>query len=184
MSFVYDYPRPAVTVDCLLLRINEERIEGLFIKRKKDPFKGCWAFPGGFMEIDETPEHAVARELEEETSIKIHDVMQIGAFGAVDRDPRGRTISIAFLAFMNDDQTAKAASDAAHVEWIGLNEPIALAFDHKEILNEAIKKLTDTLSIRNLGSTLGMGTNEVEKLILAASHFQLEKEQVSKENIH
>lgn len=177
MSFVYDYPRPAVTVDCLLLRLNEERIEGLFIKRKGDPFKGCWALPGGFMEIDETPELAVVRELEEETSIKIHDVLQIGAFGAVNRDPRGRTISIAYLAFLDDGQTAKAASDAADVEWIGLNEPIALAFDHKEILNEAIIKLTETLSIRKLGSTLGMGTHIVEKLILAASHLQLEEEQ-------
>lgn len=177
MSFVYDYPRPAVTVDCLLLRINEERIEGLFIKRKKDPFKGCWALPGGFMEIDETPEAAAVRELEEETSVKIQGVLQIGAFGAVKRDPRGRTISIAFLAFLNDGQIAKAASDAIHVEWIGLNEPIDLAFDHKEILCEAIKKLTETLNIRNLGSALGMGVNEVEKLILAASHLQLEKDQ-------
>lgn len=182
MSFVYDYPRPAVTVDCLLLRINEEKIEGLFIKRKKDPFKGCWALPGGFMEIDETPEAAAVRELGEETSIKIKGVIQIGAFGAVNRDPRGRTISIAFLAFMDDEQQAKAASDAAHVEWIGLSESIDLAFDHQEILREAIKKLTDTLSIRNLGSELGMGTNAVEKLILAASNLQLEKERASNLN--
>lgn len=175
MSFVYDYPRPAVTVDCVLLRINEEKMEGLFIKRKQEPFKGSWAFPGGFMEIDETPEQAVARELEEETGVKVGRVMQIGAFGAVDRDPRGRTVSIAYLAFLDDDQKAKAASDAEEVDWIGLNEPIALAFDHKEILAEAVKKLTDTVSIRNLGAALGMRTNEVEKLILAASSLQLEK---------
>lgn len=176
MSFVYDYPRPAVTADCLLLRINEERIEGLFIKRKKDPYKGCWALPGGFMEIDETPETAAIRELEEETNIRIQDVLQIGAFGAVGRDPRGRTISIAFLAFLNDDQEAKADSDADEVQWISLNEPMALAFDHKEILDEAVKKLTDTMSIRNLGAALGKGANEVERLILAASSFQLEKQ--------
>lgn len=169
MSFCYEYPRPSVTVDCVLLRIFEGTLQGLFIKRKKDPFKGQWAFPGGFMEIDETPEQAVIRELQEETGMRIEKIMQIGAFGAVNRDPRGRTISVAFLAFSIDDQKAKAASDAAAVEWINLNEPIDLAFDHRNILDAAIKLLSEAVGIHVISTSLGLEVKDAESVILAAS---------------
>lgn len=169
MSFCYEYPRPSITVDCLLVRIVGGVLQGLFIKRKEEPFRDCWALPGGFMEMDETPEEAVVRELKEETGVHVEKTMQIGAFGAVNRDPRGRTVSIAFLAFSDGNQEAKAASDAMSVAWINLSEPLVLAFDHRDILNKAIKLLSESVSINVISTSLGLEINDAECVIVAAS---------------
>ncbi len=135
----YDYPRPAVTVDALIFWLQPQDMQILLIKRKKDPFKGCWALPGGFMDMDETPETAVVRELEEETGLKLEYVVQIGAFGAVDRDPRHRTISIAYMSIINNEAVeVKAGDDAAEACWFSLHDmPLRLAFDHKEVVQQA-----------------------------------------------
>ena len=99
MTFTYEYPRPAVTADCVVIaRENEPKV--LLIQRGNEPFKGCWAFPGGFMNMDETTEQCAVRELEEETGLKVTEIKQIGAYSKVDRDPRGRTITVAYLAII------------------------------------------------------------------------------------
>ena len=91
MTFTYEYPRPAVTADCVVIaRENEPKV--LLIQRGNEPFKGCWAFPGGFMNMDETTEQCAVRELEEETGLKVTEIKQIGAYSKVDRDPRGITV--------------------------------------------------------------------------------------------
>lgn len=139
MAYTYDYPRPAVTVDAVVFWLQAQDLQVLLIKRKKDPFQGCWAFPGGFMDMDEAPEVAVLRELKEETGLSIKDVVQFGAFGAVDRDPRHRTVSIAYLSIIQDDPgPVHGADDALEACWFSLHDvPLRLAFDHKEILEQA-----------------------------------------------
>ena len=100
MEYTYKYPRPAVTSDCVVIT-KEEQPKVLLIQRGFDPYKGSWAFPGGFMNMDETTEECAIRELEEETGLKVTTVHQIGAYSKVDRDPRGRTITVAYLAIID-----------------------------------------------------------------------------------
>ena len=141
MSYTYKYPRPSVTADCIVIT-REAEPKVLLIQRGGEPFKGCWAFPGGFMEMDETTEHCALRELEEETGLKIHEVCQIGAYSKVDRDPRGRTITVAYLALVDAPLPVKGLDDAAKAQWFPLSALPALAFDHADILQDAIKAKT------------------------------------------
>src|SRR5262249_54288953 len=111
-TFTYPYPRPQVTVDIALVS-REASPRVLLIRRAKDPFAGSWAFPGGFMDMDETLETAARRELKEETGLAIGRLEFLGVYDAIGRDPRGRTISAAFLAVVRPDSlTPKAADDA------------------------------------------------------------------------
>ena len=136
MGFVYDYPRPAVTADCVVIaKENEPKV--LLIKRGNEPFKGCWAFPGGFMNMDETTEQCAVRELEEETGLKVTEIKQIGAYSKVDRDPRGRTITVAYLAIIDKVENVKGLDDAAKAQWFPLSDLPKLAFDHEEIMRDA-----------------------------------------------
>lgn len=100
MAYTYKYPRPAVTADCVVIT-NEQQPKVLLIQRGNEPFKGCWAFPGGFMDMDETTEHCAVRELKEETGLAVSDLHQIGTYSKIDRDPRGRTISVAYLVIID-----------------------------------------------------------------------------------
>ena len=139
MSYTYKYPRPAVTTDCVVItRETEPKV--LLIQRGNEPYKGCWAFPGGFMEIDETLEECAIRELKEETGLVVtHDeIFPIGTFSRIDRDPRGRTISLAFLTLVDAPISVAAQDDAAKAEWFPVNKVPQLAFDHYEILNKAL----------------------------------------------
>jgi 8-oxo-dGTP diphosphatase len=130
----YEYPRPAVTVDVVVVT-RETHPRVLLIRRKSDPFSGIWAIPGGFVEIDEPLEAAARRELKEETGIEVAHLDQLGAFGDPKRDPRGRTISIVYLAQVDATQVKpRANDDAAEVGWHLLSQPPLLAFDHDKIL--------------------------------------------------
>ena len=100
MAYTYKYPRPAVTADCVVIT-KEAEPKVLLIQRGDQPFKGGWAFPGGFMNMDETTEQCAIRELEEETGLRVSDVHQIGAYSKVDRDPRGRTVTVAWPSSMS-----------------------------------------------------------------------------------
>jgi len=140
----YEYPRPSYTVDAAIIAKTDHKI--LLILRKHDPFAGKWAFPGGFMDMDETPEEAVIRELEEETHIIGIALKQFKTYGALGRDPRGRTISTLFLGFVehSTDVKAKGGDDAAEARWFSLGEVPNLAFDHGVIfkeVNEYLKSL-------------------------------------------
>ncbi|MBR0264977.1 MAG: NUDIX hydrolase [Prevotella sp.] len=137
MSYTYKYPRPAVTADCVVIT-KEAEPKVLLIQRGGEPFKGCWAFPGGFMNMDETTEQCAIRELEEETGLQVSNVILIGAYSKVDRDPRGRTISVAYLAIVDSPLEVTGQDDAAKAEWWPLSALPQLAFDHEEIMQDAI----------------------------------------------
>lgn len=137
--FTYQYPRPAVTVDALVFRKSGRETEVLLIKRGNPPFKGQWAVPGGFINMDETPEAAVLRELQEETGIMGVDLCQYHTYGAVDRDPRHRTISIAYAGMIGtQNQGIKGGDDATDAEWFSINKLPPLAFDHQQVVADAI----------------------------------------------
>jgi 8-oxo-dGTP diphosphatase len=136
--YTYKYPRPAVTADCVVIT-KETEPKVLLIQRGNDPYKGCWAFPGGFMEMDETAEQCAKRELEEETGLKIEYLRQLGAYSKVGRDPRGRTITIAYLAYIDIPQAVVGQDDATKAEWWSINALPPLAFDHDEIMQDALK---------------------------------------------
>ena len=136
-EYCYAYPRPAVTVDAVVFDTREGRPHVLLIRRGQPPFEGRWALPGGFIGIDEPLEDAVKRELAEETGIEARDVLQIGAFGDPDRDPRGRTIGVAYLVRSFSPGTPAAGDDAAEARWWPLDGLPRLAFDHEKILEVA-----------------------------------------------
>ncbi len=138
MTYTYKYPRPAVTADCVVIT-KEVEPKVLLIKRRNPPFKGSWAFPGGFMDMDETAEQCAIRELEEETCLKIEDIVQIGAYSKVDRDPRGRTVTVAYLLRIDSPVAVIGQDDAAKAEWFPLSTLPPLAFDHEEIMRDAMK---------------------------------------------
>lgn len=141
MKHCYEYPHPAVTVDIALFRKRGDSLEVLLIKRAKNPFKGKWAFPGGFVDENEPLDVAARRELEEETGLSGIDLTQFGAFGDPGRDPRGHTISIAYSGFVEDERAAAAADDAEEAEWFPVDAPPELAFDHHKILAAALVHL-------------------------------------------
>ena len=138
MEYTYKYPRPAVTADCIVIT-REAEPKVLLIQRGFDPYKGCWAFPGGFMNMDETTDQCAIRELEEETGLRVSDIHQIGAYSKVDRDPRGRTITVAYLAFVDEPIAVTGQDDAAKAEWFPLSALPNLAFDHADIMADVIK---------------------------------------------
>lgn len=137
MSYTYKYPRPAVTTDCVVFT-KEEEPKVLLIQRGNEPYKGCWAFPGGFMNMEETAEECAVRELKEETGLTVKQIQQIGAYSKVDRDPRGRTISIAYLAIVDAPAAVSGMDDAAKAAWFPLTSLPSLAFDHQDIMTDAI----------------------------------------------
>ena len=138
MTYTYKYPRPAVTADCIVIT-REAEPKVLLIQRGGEPFKGAWAFPGGFMDMDETTEHCAIRELEEETGLRVSDIKQIGAYSKVDRDPRGRTITVAYLTIIDEPIAVTGQDDAAKAEWWPVDALPPLAFDHDEIMADAME---------------------------------------------
>ena len=144
MAYTYKYPRPAVTADCIVIT-GEAEPKVLLIQRGNQPFKGGWAFPGGFMNMDETTEQCAIRELEEETGLKVSKVNQIGAYSKVERDPRGRTVTVAYLAIVDAPIAVNGQDDASKAQWFPLSALPELAFDHADIMQDAIKLYT-TLS--------------------------------------
>jgi 8-oxo-dGTP diphosphatase len=134
--YCYDYPRPAVTVDLVVFAWISDALHILLIRRKRDPFAGRWAFPGGFLEIDEPDDEGARRELREETGLVIPGpIAPIGFFARPGRDPRGRTVTLAHAAVLPPgEHTIKGGDDAAEAAWRRVDEPLELAFDHHEIL--------------------------------------------------
>ena len=139
-TYTYKYPRPAVTTDCVVFRLEEGKLKTLLIERGNEPYKGCWAFPGGFLNMDENAEQGALRELEEETGLKLHDIEEFGTFSEVDRDPRGRVITIAFYA-ITDQKEVRGGDDAAKAQWFPIDDTPPLAFDHGLMLKKALERL-------------------------------------------
>ncbi len=148
-KYVYDWPRPMVTADAAVFAFFDGKPRLLLIQRKREPFQDRWALPGGFVEIEEDLPEAVARELAEETGLTGVPLEQLRTFGKPGRDPRGRTITVAYfgIAGKNPEQV-KAADDAANVQWFDIEHLPALAFDHNEIARYAIERLKQTPEYR------------------------------------
>lgn len=137
----YDYPRPALTADCVIFAIDNGQPVVLLIQRKYDPFRGMWAFPGGFMDMDEDTDQCARRELLEETGIDDVFLEQLGAFSEVGRDPRGRTVTVAYWTMVDMARCRPVAGDDAQtVRWFPLSQIPPLAFDHAMILDAALER--------------------------------------------
>ena len=139
LKYCYQYPHPAVTADCVIFSYDGNDIKVLLIQRGNDPYKGKWAFPGGFMNIDETAEQCAIRELKEETGLKDVVLEQFFTFTNINRDPRERVISIAFMGIAKSSEI-KGNDDAIDARWFSLNKIPDLAFDHDLILKKALEK--------------------------------------------
>jgi 8-oxo-dGTP diphosphatase len=138
MTYSYEYPRPALTVDCAIFRPADGTLELLLVERDEDPHAGCWATPGGFVEISETVDAAAFRELREETNLNPEQLRQYGVFSDPDRDPRGRVVSHGYWTLVPRSAHAAAASDARETAWHPVDELPTLAFDHDQIASQAI----------------------------------------------
>ena len=137
-----NYPKPAVTVDILIFTVKGNMLNVLLVKRNIEPFKGTWAIPGGFVRIDESLENAAKRELEEETGVKADYLEQLYTFGDVNRDPRGRVITVCYFALIRSDNVElKAKTDVSDAKWFPVDEIKNLAFDHEKILEYGLKRL-------------------------------------------
>ena len=153
MSYTYPYPHPAVAADCVVFGFDGKELQVLLIRRGVEPYKGLWAFPGGFMRIDETAEECAKRELREETSLNVQLLKQLGAFSGVHRDPRERVVSVAFYALVQPSEVV-GGDDASHAEWFPLEEVPQLAFDHDFILRKAMQQLRKDIYFEPIGFEL------------------------------
>lgn len=134
MPYTYEYPRPSVCVDIIVLYKQQDQTHILLIERKHPPFENKWALPGGFIEMEETLEKSALRELQEETGLILENVEQFATYGNPGRDPRGRTISVVYSAIIKKLLPLKAGDDASKAKWFDIKELPELAFDHKKII--------------------------------------------------
>ena len=155
MAYAYQYPRAALTVDCVVFGFDEGELKVLLIQRGLEPFKGRWALPGGFVRVEETLDDAARRELEEEAGLKNVFLEQLYTFGKVDRDPRERVVSVAYYALVKlATHETKAATDAADAKWFPISKVPKLAFDHAEILATALARLKGKVRYEPIGFEL------------------------------
>lgn len=153
MPHTYQYPRPALSVDCVVFAIDEDRLKVLLVRRGQAPFKGEWALPGGFVRMQETTDEAARRELQEETGVSGAFLEQLYTFSAVERDPRERVVSVAYFALVRTS-ALEAGTDADDAGWFDTEQAPALAFDHAQILEVALERLRGKVRYQPLGFEL------------------------------
>ena len=155
MAHTYQYPRAALTVDCVVFGFDEGDLKILLIERGLDPFKGRWALPGGFVRVEETVDAAARRELAEEAGLTNIFLEQLYTFGEVNRDPRERVVSVGYYALVKlSEHEAKAATDAANAKWFPVSKVPKLAFDHADILATAVERLKGKVRYQPIGFEL------------------------------
>ena len=152
-TYTYDYPRPAVTTDCVIFGYDGKELKVLLIERGIEPFKGCWAFHGGFLNMDEDALAGARRELKEETGLEDAFIEQFHTFSEPGRDPRGRVITIAHYALVKI-QEVEGGDDAAQARWFPIGEVPPLAFDHDRILRMAMSRLKEKIHFEPVGFEL------------------------------
>ena len=153
LKYCYRSPHPSVTTDCVIFGFDGTKLKVLLIERGVEPFRGRWAFPGGFMRMDESAEEGARRELEEETGLTGAYIRQFHTFTAPHRDPRERVVTIAFYALVRM-QDVKGGDDAADAQWFSLDEVPQLAFDHDQILRRAEQALRQQIHFEPIGFEL------------------------------
>ena len=155
MTYAYEYPRAALTVDCVVFGLDENDLKVLLIQRKLVPFQHAWALPGGFVRVDETLDQAAQRELQEEAGVTEVYLEQLYTFGDLDRDPRERIVTVAYYALAKlSDHRIRAATDAMGVGWFSLDDLPKLAFDHVEIVTRAHERLRGKVRYAPIGFEL------------------------------
>lgn len=155
MPFTYEFPRAALTVDCVVFGFDEGALKILLIRRGIAPFKNQWALPGGFVKPEETLDDAARRELQEETGLREIYLEQLYTFGEIQRDPRERVISVAYFALVRRaDYLPEASTDADEAAWFEAGETPRLAFDHTEILKTALERLRGKIRWQPVGFEL------------------------------
>jgi 8-oxo-dGTP diphosphatase len=152
-TYRYKYPHPAVATDCVIFGFDGIKLKVLLIERGCAPYKGKWAFPGGFMHMDETAEDGAKRELKEETNLTAKYMEQFYTFTAPSRDPRERVISIAYFALVKIQEVV-GGDDAARAQWFAMDEIPPLAFDHDRILRKATECLRERIHFQPVGFDL------------------------------
>ena len=152
-KYCYKYPHPAVTTDCVIFGFDGSELQVLLIERGIEPFKGKWAFPGGFLNMDETAGEGAMRELKEETGLENAYIEQFNTYSDPWRDPRERVITIAHYALVRI-QEVKGGDDAAKAQWFPIDEVPQLAFDHDKILRDAMRKLRERIHFEPIGFEL------------------------------
>lgn len=149
-KYCYKYPHPAVSTDCVIFGFDGSELQVLLIERGIEPFKGKWAFPGGFLNMDETAGEGALRELKEETGLENAYIEQFNTYSDPGRDPRERVITIAHYALVRI-QEVKGGDDAAKAQWFPIDEVPQLAFDHDKILRDAMRKLRERIHFEPIG---------------------------------
>jgi 8-oxo-dGTP diphosphatase len=155
MPYSYEYPRGALTVDCVVFGLDDDELKVMLIQRGLPPFEGKWALPGGFVHVDESLDEAARRELEEETGLRDVFLEQLYTFGAVSRDQRERVVSVAYYALVKmSDHRVLAATDARAAAWFSVHDVPSLAFDHADVLKLALERLRGKLRYQPIGFEL------------------------------
>lgn len=185
-KYCYKYPHPAVTTDCVIFGFDGQELQVLLVERGIEPFKGCWAFPGGFLRLDESAYEGALRELKEETGLATAYLKQLHTFSTVDRDPRERVITIAYYALVKKTDV-KGGDDAAQAQWFPINDMPSLAFDHDEILSTAVKELRHQIHFEPIGFELlpeKFTMSELQRLYEAILGVEFDRRNFAKKMLH
>jgi 8-oxo-dGTP diphosphatase len=184
--YCYRYPHPAVTTDCVIFGFDGERLQVLLVERGIEPYKGRWAFPGGFLKMDETAEEGALRELREETGLERAYIQQFHTFSDPHRDPRERVITIAYYALVKI-QEVHGGDDAASARWFPLSEIPSLAFDHDYILRMATQRLREEIHFQPVGFELlpeKFTLKELQALYEAILGISFDRRNFAKKMLH
>jgi 8-oxo-dGTP diphosphatase len=184
--YTYKYPHPSVTTDCVIFGYDGLKLHVLLVQRGIEPYKGKWAFPGGFLKMDETAEEGALRELKEETDLTVHYIEQFYTFSEPHRDPRERIISIAYYAIVKL-QDVKGGDDAANARWFAVDEIPPLAFDHDHILRKALERLRESIHFRPIGFELlpeKFTIKQLQLLYEAILGVQFDRRNFTKKMLH
>lgn len=185
-KYCYRYPHPAVTTDCVIFGFDGERLQVLLVERGIEPYKGRWAFPGGFLKMDETAEEGALRELREETGLERAYIQQFHTFSDPHRDPRERVITIAYYALVKI-QEVHGGDDAASARWFPLSEIPSLAFDHDYILRMATQRLREEIHFQPVGFELlpeKFTLKELQALYEAILGIHFDRRNFAKKMLH
>jgi 8-oxo-dGTP diphosphatase len=184
--YSYKYPHPAVATDCVIFGFDGIKLKVLLIERGEAPYKGRWAFPGGFMLMDETAETCAKRELKEETNLTANYIEQFYAFTDVERDPRERVVSIAYFALVKI-QAVVGGDDAKRAQWFAMDESPPLAFDHDHILRRATERLRERIHFQPIGFDLlpeKFTLKELQMLYEAILGVRFDRRNFAKKMLH
>ena len=185
-KYCYKYPHPSVTTDCVIFGFDGQKLQVLLIERGIEPYKGRWAFPGGFLNPDETAEQGALRELQEETGLTGAYIEQFHTYTDPNRDPRERVITIAYYALVRI-QEVKGGDDAAKAQWFALDEVPQLAFDHDRILRDAMRQIRERIHFEPIGFELLPGKftmKELQSLYEAILDIKFDRRNFAKKMLH